>query len=1122
MRRSAYEDADEDDYTSPVDLKRRRVSSDLSGASVTSSSSPIADERLVGCAAVGDATIPRHAPGAIVRVKLHNFVTYTSAEFYLGPNLNMIIGPNGTGKSTFVCAVCLGMGGKPEILGRAKDIGEYVKLGETKGTIELEIQGRPGERNPVIERAIYKDNKSEWSLDGKRDTAKNVKELIDSYSVQIDNLCQFLPQDKVAEFAHMTPQRLLIETERATGSPEMLPRHESLINLHEEYKIIAESQEEDMRELARLTEAQEKAEEEVQQFRMRERLGEQIKRLEQIRPAVKLQSVLNESKEAQAIARQKKLELDTARANAGPSAQLKDEANVERSNAEDQLAEAQERYERAQKRYREMFDRRDDFDSKIQDAGNDIKSLEKKSQKLKKDLERARKELDTCEQKLERKPSIADREQNSNDINENNDKQRNVNRLLQTRLNENYELELSIKKLEEKLTGLKSQVEDLDSASARKMAHLKRFNIDTFNAVVWLRKNRHLFQHEVFEPPILSVTVNDPRKANAVETVIHKPQALTFTCLSREDYVTFTTNVLDRQGFNVAVTEFSKSDKPNIEAWTPQCTNEQLRNFGLECWITDLISGPAPVLNMLCHQCNIMDVAYSSRTLTALQKNKIDKFTRPDGTLIIAKYVAGNISVYAKHSMYGNREVSKNTQVVSNQVNIFNADNVDLERRESLVREIAEDNDRMAESVALMREKKAEHNDLKNQLDQLIGVGGKLKRARQALKQEALEYVSLQTRKESLEDTLHELENTPDTSKSEIAQLRETMKQLYAERLNFGAKLVDELYKVWGAQKTLVSKAIDHGKKKSDFKELDDRYRQANQHIAELEQEYVEAKAVYKEKKAATIELKEQLSEELSNMSDEEQQELMKLLNESNQLTIEGLEEKLNALQEQYDQFINRNGHVVENYERRAKEIEHLQKKVDTSSAKVDALDGEIKEIHAAWVGELEVLVARISHEFSQAFKAIGCAGTIGIGKHEDYDKWCIEIKVRFREHEQLQLLTHQRQSGGERSVSTIFYLMSLQGVTKAPFRVVDEINQGMDPRNERMVHSRMVQVACQESSSQYFLITPKLLPGLDYHERMVVHCIYSGKPLPRQVKDLGRLGQFAEIGRQLRGISVK
>ena len=74
---------------------------------------------------------------------------------------------------------------------------------------------------------------------------------------------------------------------------------------------------------------------------------------------------------------------------------------------------------------------------------------------------------------------------------------------------------------------------------------------------------------------------------------------------------------------------------------------------------------------------------------------------------------------------------------------------------------------------------------------------------------------------------------------------------------------------------------------------------------------------------------------------------------------------------------------------------------------------------------------------------------------------------------------------------------MALQAMAQAPFRVVDEINQGMDPRNERMVHSRMVEIACNEHTSQYFLITPKLLPDLEYHERMRVLCIASGEHMP-------------------------
>ena len=126
---------------------------------------------------------------------------------------------------------------------------------------------------------------------------------------------------------------------------------------------------------------------------------------------------------------------------------------------------------------------------------------------------------------------------------------------------------------------------------------------------------------------------------------------------------------------------------------------------------------------------------------------------------------------------------------------------------------------------------------------------------------------------------------------------------------------------------------------------------------------------------------------------------------------------------------------------------------------------------------------------------------------------------MTHRENETLQKLDQHRQSGGERAVSTIFYLMSLQSMAQAPFRVVDEINQGMDPRNERMVHERMVEIACREHTSQYFLITPKLLSGLRYDERMRVLCIASGQHMPREGTKLD-FARCVKIRRRLTAVA--
>lgn len=126
------------------------------------------------------------------------------------------------------------------------------------------------------------------------------------------------------------------------------------------------------------------------------------------------------------------------------------------------------------------------------------------------------------------------------------------------------------------------------------------------------------------------------------------------------------------------------------------------------------------------------------------------------------------------------------------------------------------------------------------------------------------------------------------------------------------------------------------------------------------------------------------------------------------------------------------------------------------------------------------------------------------LGGYGNFKDWGIEIRVSFRDGVKPQVLSARVQSGGERSVSTIMYLMALQDLMVAPFRCVDEINQGLDDRNERLVFRRIVENSTKipgpqgpaHHSGQYFLITPKLLPNLyDMEvEAITVLFIFNGK----------------------------
>eukprot|EP01119_Soliformovum_irregulare_P024779 TRINITY_DN8979_c0_g1_i1.p1 TRINITY_DN8979_c0_g1~~TRINITY_DN8979_c0_g1_i1.p1 ORF type:complete len:435 (+),score=139.36 TRINITY_DN8979_c0_g1_i1:323-1627(+) len=208
---------------------------------------------------------------------------------------------------------------------------------------------------------------------------------------------------------------------------------------------------------------------------------------------------------------------------------------------------------------------------------------------------------------------------------------------------------------------------------------------------------------------------------------------------------------------------------------------------------------------------------------------------------------------------------------------------------------------------------------------------------------------------------------------------------------------------------------------------------------------------------------------------------------------LEEIEEAINEAQAKADLNHSGNNTVIEQYEKRKKEIEELEEKMATSTESLNRLKAEIESVKSAWLPPLSALVRRINESFSKHMSQIGCAGEVGLIEDEDYDKYSIQIKVKFRDEDPLQALNAHTQSGGERSVSTMLYLVSLQDLTPCPFRLVDEINQGMDPVNERMIFSVVAERACKPGLPQYFLITPKLLPDLNFTPEMTVLCIFNG-----------------------------
>ncbi len=71
-------------------------------------------------------------------------------------------------------------------------------------------------------------------------------------------------------------------------------------------------------------------------------------------------------------------------------------------------------------------------------------------------------------------------------------------------------------------------------------------------------------------------------------------------------------------------------------------------------------------------------------------------------------------------------------------------------------------------------------------------------------------------------------------------------------------------------------------------------------------------------------------------------------------------------------------------------------------------------------------------------------------------------------------------QSGGERSVALMAFILSLQTRIVSPLRALDEFDIHMDPKNREAMFKMILSQMRQRDTSQYIVITPSIITVLD------------------------------------------
>ncbi|CAN9516172.1 unnamed protein product [Ophioblennius macclurei] len=1013
----------------------------------------------------------RRVEGSIVRVCMSNFLTYDYTVVHPGPNLNMIVGANGTGKSSIVCAICLGLAGKTALLGRGDKVGLYVKRGCRKGYVEIELY-KPG-GNVVINREIHvENNQSLWTLNGRTCNQKNVEEEVKALHIQVSNLCQFLPQDKVGEFAKMSKTDLLEATEKSVGPPQMYEYHCQLKNFRNKERELENVVKDKTNYLEKAKQRNERNKHDVNRYYEMKRHLDVIELLEKKKPWVEyetnrkeLEGVKKERDEAKRhLSALKQVQAPMRRKILDIEEQLKpteDQIKAKTAAIKEATLKCKQKQDQLERKNKEI----DDIKQTLRLKQTDADDQQKRISNTKRAIEDLKAEL----------AKVSDQPDVTPQINAVNAELRRIQEDKAKIEGEKADLRGERDNLSAESKVLDRKLNDMNNMMNAKEEKLRARHRDTHSATQWLRQNRQLFQGNVYEPMMLVINVKDPRYAKYVETHIPFRDLRAFVFQRKDDMEMFMSEVRDKRNLKVnaiCAPETSCSQKP------PSRNIESIRRFGFFSYLREMFDAPDDVMSYLCQQYVVHDVPVGSDQTKAAITTVIKE-------PYLKVFYTANERYTVKKSFYSNKISTSNSPVNPSQYLVITVDadgkqQLEQQKRvcESKLLEIDERLKALQKDAAalvrrdneLLMEKKtlSELKGKKRQLEQ------KIRTKQDSLRQTENNVIDLPR---ILQETKVKIEAVNGQKVAIVTAFMVQMKlraNLTMEKVHLALKTVGLM-----AEKTKLENSCREGA--AELKTTDQRCIRLDQMKTTLTER---CKGLLKKAKSVCrMQLDENLPDDLRNA-------FTKLPD-----TLDEIDGMLNEERSRAEFFTGLSENVVEDYNRKEEEIKVLEKELEDKISGLNAYRQNISEAKERWLNPLRQLVEQINSKFSDFFRSMQCAGEVDLHfeNEEEYDKYGIRIRVKFHSSTQLHELTPHHQSGGERSVSTMLYLMALQELNRCPFRVVDEINQGMDPINERRVFDIVVRTACKKSTSQYFFITPKLLQNLQYTEEMTVLCVHNG-----------------------------
>uniref|UniRef100_A0A2K6KXI9 Structural maintenance of chromosomes protein 6 n=1 Tax=Rhinopithecus bieti TaxID=61621 RepID=A0A2K6KXI9_RHIBE len=196
----------------------------------------------------GTSTLTAAEVGIIESIHLKNFMCHSMlGPFKFGSNVNFVVGNNGSGKSAVLTALIVGLGGRAVATNRGSSLKGFVKDGQNSADISITLRNRGDDafkasvygNSILIQQHISIDGSRSYKLKSATGSVVSTKKeeliaILDHFNIQVDNPVSVLTQEMSKQF---------LQSKNEGDKYKFFMKATQLEQMKEDYSYIMETKE---------------------------------------------------------------------------------------------------------------------------------------------------------------------------------------------------------------------------------------------------------------------------------------------------------------------------------------------------------------------------------------------------------------------------------------------------------------------------------------------------------------------------------------------------------------------------------------------------------------------------------------------------------------------------------------------------------------------------------------------------------------------------------------------------------------------------------------------------------------------------------------------------------------